>query len=61
MRRQRQLAANVEHDVGLAGGDRVGVRRAHRLVVEVEPLLLVDGERCVVARAGAVNEKYCNK
>lgn len=52
-RRQRQLAADVEHDVGLAARHGGGVGRADRLVVEVEPLLLVDRECCVVARTGA--------
>lgn len=50
---QRQLAADVEQDVGLAARHGLRIRRAHRLVVEVEPLLRVDRERRVVARARA--------
>lgn len=48
-RGQRQLAADVEQDVGLAArhGRRVG--RADGLVVEVEPLLFVYCESRVVA------------
>lgn len=54
---QRELAADVEQDVGLAGRHRRRVGRADRLVVEVEPLLLVDGERGVVARPGPGDTK----
>lgn len=49
---QRQFPADVEEYVGLAAGDGVRVRGAHRVVVEVEPLLLVYSERGVVTRPG---------
>ena len=55
---QRELAADVEEDVGLAGGHGARLRRAHRLVVEVPPLLLVHGERRVVPGPGAGSHEY---
>lgn len=51
---QRQFAADVEEDVGLARGDGLGVRGSDRLVVEMEPLLLVDRVGCVVSGARSV-------
>lgn len=51
---QRQLAADVEQDIGLARSDGLGVSGSDRLVVEVEPLLLVDRVGCVVAGARSV-------
>lgn len=51
---QCQFAADVEQDVGLTRGHGLGVRGSNRLVVEVEPLLLVDRVSCVVPGARSV-------
>lgn len=57
-RGQGGLTADVEQDVGLARGDCGRVRGAHGLVVEVEPLVVVDRERCVVPGSRPVVEIF---
>lgn len=51
---QRQFAADVEEDVGLARRDGLGVSSSDRLIIEVEPLLLVDRVGSVVTGARSV-------